>query len=332
MHLTWLSNSLRQFYKQWLHRRIPPNQQQSLYRKNIFILPSKAGVFFLVVVLLLWLLGTNYQNNIILILSFLLLSLVNTCILYTYSNLSGLSLQIKKAYPCFAGEYMHIECVIKNNSQRPYNNIVLRWQYGMETVVNVSPYSSQEVTLLLAAPKRGVYKANRLIVSSIYPLGLIRAWAHLDMDVDMLVYPKPIAAHFPDARLHIVEDDQPQENQESIVTTGEFDNISHVRHYQEGDPPKHIAWKNYAKGQGLTTKIFNAVAHAESQQWLDWDDFSGFSIEGRLSRLCHCILQASEQELVYGLRLPTKTIGLGTGKMHKQALLRELALYKGEGN
>ncbi|ODS23726.1 hypothetical protein AB835_07460 [Candidatus Endobugula sertula] len=83
----------------------------------------------------------------------------------------------------------------------------------------------------------------------------------------------------------------------------------------------------------MITKAYESVTTAKCQQWLDWHDFAGISTEGRLSRLCDCVLQSEAKELVYGLILPHKTISLGSGSDHQDKVLRELALYeKTEGN
>jgi uncharacterized protein (DUF58 family) len=323
------------YYRRWLQRRIPPNTQQTLQRKNIFILPSKAGMSFLVTIFLLWLLGTNYQNNVVLVLTFLLLSLLHTCILYSYSNFSGLSIAVNPVADCFAGDTAKVNCLLKSHRQRNHQNIMLGWNPLATVSVDIAAQQSTEVTLLLETPQRGWYRADRLTMASVYPLGLIRTWARLDMDVEFLVYPQPIVTPLPEASVVVVDnvdDANVDIEAEHLSSLALADDISHLREYQAGDSVKHIAWKSYAKGQGLATKVYESVAQAERQQWLSWDDFSGIDTEGRLSRLCHCVLQAEREQLNYGLQLPNKIIALGKGHQHQQRMLRELALFDSKGN
>lgn len=326
MALTSL-RSFRLFYQRWLHRRIPPNDQQTLYRKNIFIFPSTAGAGFLVTLILLWLLGTNYQNNLILVLTFLLLSLFHTCILYTYANFSGLSIKVKHIAPCFAGDIANIECVVWSQRQRDHHAIMLGWNKNEVAHINVDPKQRQQVALPLPVTRRGLYRVDRLYLATVYPLGLIRAWARLHMNIEVLVYPQPIKSELPKPRMINTENVDCDINN-SIEVVGDLaDDVSHLREYREGDPLKHIAWKTYAKGQGLATKAYESVVKAEQQLWLNWDDFSPHAIEARLSRLCDCVLQAESQQLWYGVTLPNITIPLGQGEKHQQRILRELAVF-----
>jgi uncharacterized protein (DUF58 family) len=319
---------IQQFYQSWLRRRLPPKSRQILHRKNIFILPSKVGLGFLATVALLWLLGTNYQNNLMLVLAFLLLSLLHTCILYTYVNFSGLSLTVKNIEPCFVGDTIKMVCLLKNTqSRRSHHRIAIGWDKLSLTTIDVTAQNTQEVTLSLPASQRGIHHLDRLMLTSVYPLGLIRVWAKLDMNSRAIVYPKPIKTDFPEASL--IESDKADEyvSEQAVVSDNVSDDVSHLREYQEGDAPKHIAWKAYAKGQGLATKIYENTTSVEPQHWLKWDDFLSVGIEERLSRLCYCALQAEIQGRIYGLELPSQSISLGHGLAHQQAVLYALAMF-----
>jgi hypothetical protein len=324
---------IQQYYQSWLRRRLPPQSRQTLHRKNIFILPSKVGLGFLATVALLWLLGTNYQNNLILVLAFLLLSLLHTCILYTYVNFSGLSLTVKNVEPCFVGDTLKVVCLLKNTQpRRGHHRIAIGWDKLSLTTIDITADKTQEVTLSLPVDQRGIHHLDRLMLTSVYPLGLIRVWAKLDMNISAIVYPKPIKADFPKASL--IESDKTDEamSEQTAVSDNINDDVSHLRNYQAGDAPKHIAWKAYAKGQGLATKIYENTKLVEPQHWLKWDDFSDVGIEGRLSRICYCALQADVQERIYGLELPNQTIALGYGLAHQQAVLYALALFGNNKN
>lgn len=316
------------YYQRWLGRRIPPNKKQQLYRKNIFILPSKAGLGFLITVVLLWILGTNYQNNLAIVMAFLLLSLMHTCMFYTYAALSGLSVEVLLVEPCFLGDYAKVHCRLSSRSGRKHHQIKIAWKHSAETIVDVNTGESFTLILPLLPKQRGWFHAERLRISSTYPLGLLRAWSTLDMDVDVLVYPKPIASDLPDARLQVGDSPEDVIASTAPQTIEVTEDISHLREYRVGDPRKKIAWKSYAKGQGLATKEYEALHNVAREQWLTWDDFSGFPTEERLSRLCDCVLQAEQQGLLYGLQLPNQTLAMGSGMDHRQQLLRALALFE----
>lgn len=328
-----LPRRLRQYYQSWLQRRIPPTSQQQLYRKNIFIFPSKTGLGFLLTIVLLWLLGTNYQNNLVIMLSFLLLSLLHACIFYSYKNFSGLVIEVKKESPCFVGDTIKVDCFLSNkpsndqkNSRQKYHSILLGFDAENSITVDSIGSEPQSVTLYLPAKQRGLYHANRLRIMSFYPLGLIRVWAKLDMDINVLVYPQPIKTSLPELQVVAVDDVETEHN-ELIHAQDMNDDVSHIREYHAGDSLSHIAWKVYAKGQGLATKVYESLSEGEQQRWFHWDDFSGLETEERLSRLCDCILQAERKNMTYGLVLPQQTFPLSTGSAHKKQLLSALALF-----
>jgi len=188
------------FFQRWLKRRIPPNKTQVLHHKNIFILPSVTGVCFLLLVFLLWLLGTNYQNNLAIILAFLLLSLMHTCMFYTYASLSGLSFEVVSVSPCFLGESAQVQCRVHSRSGRTHHNIQVSGENVLLREFTQHKQKPQLITLLISPDHRGNYRAKRIRVASHYPLGLLTAWSQLDMDISVLTYPKPIATSLPETR------------------------------------------------------------------------------------------------------------------------------------
>ena len=83
--------SIKQRWSRWISKRLPPQAKVTLSHKGIFILPSAFGFAWLALILLLYLFGTNYQNNLVIGLSLLLGSVFHTCIIYSYKNLAGLT-------------------------------------------------------------------------------------------------------------------------------------------------------------------------------------------------------------------------------------------------
>ena len=80
---------LRNFYERWLARRLPSARQIVLDQRRIFIFPTGYGFFYLLVAALLFIGGINYENNLILALSFLMASLFLVAILIVYHFYCG---------------------------------------------------------------------------------------------------------------------------------------------------------------------------------------------------------------------------------------------------
>ena len=324
------SSAVSEFFQnrftRWLDRRIKPRRSFSLNRNNIFIFPGKAGLGFLLLVLLLWLVATNYENNLAFALAFLLTSLFVVSILHTFGNLAGLEVSALKTAPAFVGEDAEFELLIRSpsarKSSRSYENLILGWPQGQRTVVNLINESEQRIKLYVPASQRGWFRPGRLLIETYYPLGLIRAWTWLDMDTASLVYPAPVKANtMPSTSLSSGEDDnnnlQPSQSAEDYYG---------LRDYQQGDPLRAVAWKHVARGKGMYVKEF--AASVDSRLWLDWDALVGMGRESRLSRLCYWVLQAEKSGADYGLRIPGQVFQPGRGVAHRDQLLKALALFE----
>ncbi len=99
--------SLHQAWQQrmtaWLDHRIPPASQYRLNRHNLFIFPSHTGWVYLCLTVAIFLLGSNYENNLVLALAYLLFSLFVVSMHYCHYNLSGLTVDAMTAPTGYAG-------------------------------------------------------------------------------------------------------------------------------------------------------------------------------------------------------------------------------------
>jgi hypothetical protein len=100
-------------FDHWLSRRVPSSFEHLLTSRNIFIMPTKFGFSYLFFVVLLFLLGTNYQNNTILLLSYLLASLFITVMLHSFFNLARLKITSSENHAVFAEQQAFIPISIK---------------------------------------------------------------------------------------------------------------------------------------------------------------------------------------------------------------------------
>ena len=317
--------ALQQRFSRWVHRRIPPSNKIFLDNKNLFIFPSNAGFGFLFLTILCWLVATNYENNVVFAVTCLLISFFLVAILHSFINVSGLTVSYLRAEPAFAGENVIVELVLSQKHRRYRDALSLCFEGGEETVVSMQDQTSVRVRITVLAPKRGRYLPGRIHVESSYPLGLLRVWTKIDLDISTLVYPKPVF----DIR-------------ESLKTSArgegalQLDNGSEdfigLNNYQPGDSLKRIAWKQYAREQGLYAKHY--ADYQDERIWLDWDSLPGLDRESRLSVLCGMLLRVSSTNQHYGLRLPSVAsaesveIAPDSGEQHKNRILKELALFE----
>jgi len=307
---------------QWINRRIPPAREVTLDQRRIFIFPSRVGLFFGVCLLVMLMTAINFENNLSYGLTFLLATLFVIATLHTYANLSGLTIRALRAQPAFPGQQSEFDVMLQRSKQRDHYGLHLKWPASSEGLVNLVDDDTVTVQLHIAVDKRGWFSPGRLLLESTYPLGLLRCWTLVDLDLQALVYPRPMVS----AELPGLTTDRP--DGAAALVAGD-DDFYGFRNYQKGDSLRKVHWKGLAKGQGVQTKQY--TAYADRSVWLDWDLFPGLGTEQRLSCLCYWVLEFDSRGEEYGLRIPGVVIEPELGEKHRERVLKELALYGKEG-
>ncbi len=286
-----------------------------LKRRTIYILPSKAGLGFALILFIMLLGAMNYNNSMGYALSFLLGSMAMVSMLHTHRTLLGLRIEAGKVLPVFAGESATFQLWIDNRGQLARHALV--WEHD-----TIDIPADQRVSIDISVPtsQRGRVFLGRLKVYTRFPLGLFHAWAYIHLDTSTLVYPQPLGHR----NLPLGEQSQ-NTGEGSPHDTGGDDFIGY-RDYNVGDSPRHIDWKAVARGRNWMIKQFGGMSAA--QVWLTWEDVSMLNnLEAALSQLCLWILVAESQGAQYGLKIPTCSFEPNSGEQHRELCLQALALY-----
>lgn len=310
---------LKPVWQRWLVRRIPAATRIVLDHRRIFILPTRNGAVFACLLLLMLLVGINYQNSLAYGLTFLLVSVGLLGIVHTYRNLSGLVISAGSARAVFVGETVLLR--LRLDSAGPaHQSIAVGWDAQNLQKNDVPEAGNSELELSLPAQKRGWLRAPRLRVESVFPLGLLRAWSWLDLEQTVLIYPQPIAGRMP-----LQAGVQPHAEDDGQLTRGQgVDDYQGLRSYQPGDNLRRLHWKAWSRGQGLLVKDFNDLSGHDL--CLDFTVLDG-DIEERLSRLCYWVLELSQRQQPFAMRLPGFEVATDSGDGHRETCLRALALY-----
>lgn len=307
----------------WIDKRHPVSNSHRLHRKNLYIFPSVTGCAYLCLSLIIWLLGTNYQNNLILALAYMQISVFVLTILNTYQNLAGLKVQLLSADPGFVGEKISFNFMFSTSNVRGANYVTVQWLDQIPVIFDFEPQLEHREKVFAQADERGWLRPQRLLIKSNFPMGLLRCWTWLVFDAEALVYPAPVPCELPVG----VTAGEEEHGRHSALNKG--DEFVGLRDYRPGDSLKHIAWKQYARDQGLWSKQFGETV--SSRTWLQWQDFYRGERELCLSNLCYWALQLSEQRRDFGLRLPSLAITPASGPDHLTEVLRALALFEVAG-
>ena len=184
---------LRTRFRAWVNRRIPPARVVTLDQKRIFIFPSRVGFFFGFCLLIMLMAAINYQNNMSYALTFLLATLFIIATLHTFANLSGLTIRALRAQSTFPGQQSKFDVLIERGKQRDHFALYMKWPESTDALVSLVDEDRVRVQLHTAVGKRGWYSPGRLLLESTYPLGLLRCWTWIDLDLYALVFPQPLA-------------------------------------------------------------------------------------------------------------------------------------------
>ena len=319
--------SLRQRLAQWVFQ--PQRHESSpivLTQRRCFILPTRTGFLFALVLLVMLIGAINYDLSLGHALVFLLAGLGLVSMVHAINNLLALRIYPGRVDPVFAGQSAQFFFALDSVSDKK-SHTALDVSFADEQAVriNVPIKTTPSFSVPCLAAQRGRLKPGRLTLASRYPLGLFRAWAYLYPPLSCLVYPQPIFTPLPAP--------MPASQAGVLGGQGGQEDFSGLREWQPNESTRHIAWKAVAhdiEHRPLLTKTFSGGASEEL--WLDWHLLpTNTPTETRLSMLCGWVLtaaQSSADGLRYGLRLPHKEIALGSGSTQQAICLEALAVYE----
>lgn len=309
--------ALKQYFRTWLFRPKIESGTVTLTQRRIFILPTRQGLAFGFILVLMLLGDINYNLSLGYVLTFLLAMMAVMSMLHAFRNLAHLEIRAGRAEPVFSGETARFIFHFRNPNALNRYQLNLRHSNGSTVSFDVLAQQDGEVIFPVATSRRGWLKPGQLTLYTEFPLGLFHAWSYLHFDTRCLIYPKPL----PNAALP--SGDAPDGTGKRSIAGD--DDFAGLRNYAAGDALPRIAWKAYAREQGLQVKQFSALTGEEL--WLDISAAPGRDLEGKLARMARWALDAEAQGFRYGLRLPDGELPPNNGNAQRDECLRRLALF-----
>jgi uncharacterized protein (DUF58 family) len=300
-----------------------PRSASSIHlgHRRIFILPTRLGLGFGLLLGAMLFTAMNYQNNLAYAFVFFTASAALTSAMHTYANLAGITLSPARPSPVFPGQRLRFPVRLTEKGGRARFALEVAPVRGEPHTLNLGPGEERIVEPAVAAISRGLMPAPELVVRTCHPLGLFRAWSRARFEQDGLVYPRPV----PEPRDADVPLPGKAGAQQEQGAFGDED-LHSLREYQAGESYKRIDWKAYARERGLVSKHF--ATPEQAQVWLDFDALGDLGTEDRLSHLTRRILDLSEAGARFGLKLPHTSLAPESGVRHVHACLTELALFE----
>ena len=316
--------SPRRRLRRWWLSRLPLTDTWRLGQRNIYILPTRAGFAFAATLVVMLLAAINYQLNLGYALTFLLAGAGLVSMHVTHGNLRGLTLHLRPVAAVFAGDPALLEVVVTSPGHERHGLAVRfedRLGPGRAIAWCDAPAGGQaNAHLSLIPARRGWHAVPALVVETVFPFGLFRAWTVWRPAARVLAWPRP---EQPSPPLPGAAAAAGGERASPRSTGSELDG---VRPWRRGDSMRQVAWKKVARSGELVSRETTGTANREL--WLDWVDAHGADTELRLSRLAAWVLAGEREGLDCGLRLPGCTLPPGQGDAHRRAALDLLALWR----
>jgi uncharacterized protein (DUF58 family) len=332
LRASWLQPGafVRRRFQHWWQSRLPLTDNTLLTQRNVYILPTRPGLMLALTLLVLLVASINYQLNLGYLLTFLLAGSAVTGMHVCHGTLRGLTMSLTAPAAQFAGASALLDIQLTNNRRSIRHAIgisVLNLHHATPDKhwvwSDVPAQNSTRVQVAFTPARRGLQALPTLTAETRFPLGTFRVWTVWRPAAHILVYPTPERQAPP------LPPGEPRAGGAAAAprqqNSGEFDG---VRNYRRGDPLKLVVWKKAAQAEAQG----NALVVRDSQQvqrhelWLDFVQAGALGTEARLSRLCAWVIQADQQGLMYGLRLPGREIKPSSGEAHKRQCLEALAL------
>lgn len=289
-----------------------------LERRRLYILPTRAGAAFGALLFLMLVAGLNYANSLALFLTFLLAAFVLVVMQLCHRNLLGVQVQSLRAAPLFAGSPGVLRVWLGNEAGTA--------RLGLEAALEGTPRVAADVAagaracldVPLAAARRGRVRIARVRLSTAHPFGLFRVWTWVHAPLEVWVYPRPLG------RLPMPVYGELQSGRQAHLAAG-ADEWSGLRPFRDGDSPRAVDWKAYAREAPLLVKEYTAGG-AELRLF----DFAALRLgdtEARLCQLARWVVDAEAQGERYGLLLPSLRLEPDRGPEHRHRCLAALAAF-----
>ena len=304
----------------WARRRQGPDRLPlALERRRLYILPTRAGFGFGALILTMLAAGLNYTNSLALLLTFLLAGFALVAMHACHRNLLGVSLLEAAARPVFAGSNGVLRLTLENPSRLPRYRVRAALLDPLAVALDLPAGTRAGLDLPIPPLRRGLQRIERLRISSSHPFGLFRVWTWVHAPIEVMVYPRAAGALPMPADRAVSSGTWPRGAAGADEWLG-------LRPFRDGDSPRQVAWKAYAREAPLLVKEYSSAG--APLRMLSLEAAGRADIESRLAQLARWIVDAEACGSLYGLELPGERIPAQRGSEHRHRCLSALALYE----
>ena len=289
-----------------------------MHYRRIYILPTRAGWGFACLLFCMFVAGLNYSNSTALFLTFWLVGFALVGLHLCHRNLLGIALQGVTAVPAFAGDAGRLELTLENPAPLMRLRIEADLPGVAPSVTDIAARGAARLSVAVPTTVRGRILIDGLRLTTALPFGLFRAWTWVYLPVELVVYPRARGSLPLPTVAGVARGARMRGGSGGDEWLG-------LRAFRDGDSPRQVAWKAYARGAPLLVKEYCAAAAPE--RYFDFERLPNLDTERRLEQLAAWIVDAENRGERYALTLPGARLALDRGTQHRHRCLRALALH-----
>lgn len=292
-------------------------EQRSPTWRNIRLRPTKFGVILLVMIVLLWLVGVNYQVNLAYAVAFWLLGFMMIGVILNALQLIGLALDLSFPEEIFEGQSATIS--LHPAASSPKRSRFL-WFASIEEdflpdessfqAADFSQPQAEPVLWHMTATERGYLTLPPLLCSTVWPFAISTARCIWHWPQQAIVYPAPIAHQAPPSS-------QPSHTDQQRRRPYGSEDIAYLQEHTAGTSMQHVAWKVYAKTGQMLDKRFEEPDVQQASHIIHYADYPHTTPNRLAGLLCYRVLSAHAEGVAYTLILPQQTIAPQNGQREK---------------
>ena len=343
-----VSQPSKDMLARWFAKRAPKSDQATLNLRNVYIFFSREGGLFVLLLMITFIAGVNYGNNLVLGLCFYLASVWLISFHVTFAHISGLQVELLEVTMAEVGAPVWVTLQVRSSSRQPRRQLRFSFDQPSSLVGDTDADSTHKnkkavstkqdndqtdmqvllprlddehvIRLPIYTNQRGELELPRLQIKTVYPLGIMRAWSYVYFARTAWVYPKPVAFDWQPQYLAARNDDLPTGGQ---YAQGQ-DDFDRLDHYIEGESLARVSWAHVARGQGMFTKHFvDPIGH---EQYLAYENMPAAHHEQKLSEMAYGVMMLGQSQVPFQMQLPAdNTMTTGQGEPFVQACLLRLA-------
>jgi uncharacterized protein (DUF58 family) len=295
------------------------------------IRPTKVGVWFVVLTLLIGVAATNTGNNALYMVVALMMAALVVSGVLSRGNVRKIEVEVRPPEELFARSPAAFQVEIRNLS-----SLLPRWlllvSFSDHAPTLLCPWlpraGRRSAVVELEFPRRGVHRVAAAHLATLFPLGLFRKGMRQRLDREVMVFPALAPGQHTVRRSASVIG----ESQDSRAGWGH--DLHSLRILRPGDDPRRIHWKQTARtgilifmereaerSRRISVVLDNAIDPAEGQAGSE-------RLELRVSQAAAAALGYLQAGYEVELLTRSERVEYGAGPRQRRRILETLALLE----